>query len=294
VPVPPRRVPSRLEVPSTRRTAGTAGLSDWHLRHRDITRLSRDTYVSTADAAALRTRLPAILMTAPQGAALSHHTAAAMWKVEIPLEPAGDVVHLTVPPGSKARNRRDRRLHRTALAPDDIERRWGFWATTPERTWRDLAAVLEPAALLAVTDQLLQVLCRPEQLQAALARRPTGPGAARARRVLAVADPLADSPMESVLRWLLHEAGLPRPVLQHRALDDRERQIGFGDLAWPDRKVLIEFDGDHHRNRSTFVADLRRQNRLVLEGWTVLRFSSADVLGRPEEVVAAVQRALAR
>jgi very-short-patch-repair endonuclease len=58
--------------------------------------------------------------------------------------------------------------------------------------------------------------------------------------------------------------------------------------------VLIEFDGDHHRNRSTFVADLRRQNRLVLEGWTVLRFSSADVLGRPEEVVAAVQRALAR
>jgi very-short-patch-repair endonuclease len=31
---------------------------------------------------------------------------------------------------------------------------------------------------------------------------------------------------------------------------------------------------------------------LVLEGWTVLRFSSADVLGRPEEVVAAVRRAL--
>nr|WP_246324912.1 DUF559 domain-containing protein [Petropleomorpha daqingensis] len=75
-------------------------------------------------------------------------------------------------------------------------------------------------------------------------------------------------------------------------MDERGRQIGFGDLAWPDRKVLIEFDGDHHRERKTFVDDLRRQNRLVLEGWTVLRFSSADVLGRPEEVVAAVRRAL--
>jgi hypothetical protein len=248
--------------------------------------------VSALDAATLRTRLPAILMTAPQGAVVSHHTGAAVWKVDIPLQSESDVVHLTVPPGSKARNRSDRRIHRSALPPDDIERRWGCRVTTPERTWRDLAAVLEPAALLAVTDQLLDVLCRPADLERALARRPTGRGAARARRVLAVADPKVDSPMESVLRWLLHEAGLPRPVLQYRAVDDRRRQIGFGDLAWPERRVLIEFDGDHHRERTVFVHDLRRQNRLVLEGWTVLRFSSADVLGRPDEVVAAVRRAL--
>jgi len=290
--VPRRPVPSRLQNPSTRRAAEAAGLSDWHLRHEDITRLSRDTYLTAADAAELRTRLPAILMTAPPGAVISHHTAAAMWKVDIPLQPDSDVVHLTVPPGSKARNRSDRRIHRVPLAREGVERRWGLWVTTPERTWRDLAAVLEPTALLAVTDQLLQVLCRPESLQAALERRPAGPGAARARRVLAVADPKVDSPMESVLRWLLHEARLPRPVLQYRALDDRGRQIGFGDLAWPDLQVLIEFDGDHHRDRKTFVDDLRRQNRLVLEGWTVLRFTSADVLGRPAEVVAAVRRAL--
>ncbi|MGY1839043.1 MULTISPECIES: endonuclease domain-containing protein [unclassified Modestobacter] len=65
-------------------------------------------------------------------------------------------------------------------------------------------------------------------------------------------------------------------------------------MAWPERKVLVEFDGDVHRERRVFVADLRRQNRLVLEGWVVLRFSSADVLGRPQEVVAAVARALGR
>ena len=99
--------------------------------------------------------------------------------------------------------------------------------------------------------------------------------------------------MESVLRWLLHAAGLPRPVLQYRVRDDSGRQIGFGDLAWPAKKVLVEFDGDVHRERGVFVRDLRRQNRLVLAGWTVLRFSSADVLGRPQEVVAAVRLALA-
>jgi hypothetical protein len=152
--------------------------------------------------------------------------------------------------------------------------------------------VLPPAALLAVTDQLLDVLCRPADLQRALDQAPDGRGSARCRRVLAVADPRVVSPMESVTRWLLHDAGLPRPTLQHRALDDRGRLIGFGDMAWPDRKVLVEFDGDVHRERRVFVADVRRQNRLVLEGWIVLRFSGADVLGRPDEVVAAVRRAL--
>jgi very-short-patch-repair endonuclease len=56
--------------------------------------------------------------------------------------------------------------------------------------------------------------------------------------------------------------------------------------------VLVEFDGDVHRDRAVFVADLRRQNLLVAAGWTILRFSSADILGDPHRVVAAVRAAL--
>jgi Protein of unknown function (DUF559) len=276
----------------TRPDARAQGITDWHLRHPDAVRLSRDTYLSRSDDGDLRTRLPAILMTAPAGSVISHQTAAALWRVEIPMAPPEQPAHLTVPPGSKARNRRDRRVHRGHLRPEDVETWWGMPVTTPARTWRDLGAALEPAALLAVTDQLLGFLCRPADLQQALTRTPSGRGAARCRRVLAVADPRVDSPMESVTRWLLHAAGLPRPVLQYRALDDRGRQIGFGDMAWPEHKVLVEFDGNVHRERRVFVDDLRRQNRLVLEGWIVLRFTSADVLGRPDEVVAAVRRAL--
>ncbi|MGY1748879.1 DUF559 domain-containing protein [Modestobacter sp. SYSU DS0511] len=283
-----------MRGPSTRAAARAAGITDWQLRHPDVVRLSRDTYLPRSDDADLRTRLPAVLLTAPPGAVISHHTAARLWRIEIPLASPSRVAQLTVPAGSRARNRADRRLHRAPLPPEDVARWWGMPVTTPARTWRDLAAELKPAALLAVTDQLLDVLCRPAELQAALQRRPTGRGAARARQVLPVADPRVDSPMESVLRWLLHEAGLPRPALQHQVRDDAGRQIGFGDLAWPDEKVLVEFDGDVHRERRVFVTDLRRQNRLVLEGWVVLRFSSADVLGRPQEVVTAVRRALRR
>lgn len=64
------------------------------------------------------------------------------------------------------------------------------------------------------------------------------------------------------------------------------------DLAWPERKVLVEFDGNVHRDRKVFVDDLRRQNALVLAGWTVLRFTSADVLGRCRQVIVAIRAAL--
>jgi very-short-patch-repair endonuclease len=97
--------------------------------------------------------------------------------------------------------------------------------------------------------------------------------------------------MESVLRWLLLEAGLPEPVLQQVVRVDG-RFVGQVDMSWPDRKVLVEFDGDVHRERRVFVDDLRRQNGLVLAGWTILRFSSADVLGRPEQVLATIRAAL--
>ncbi len=56
--------------------------------------------------------------------------------------------------------------------------------------------------------------------------------------------------------------------------------------------MVVEFDGDLHRERDVFVQDLHRQNRSVAAGWTVLRFTSADVLGRPDDVVVAIRAAL--
>jgi very-short-patch-repair endonuclease len=143
-----------------------------------------------------------------------------------------------------------------------------------------------------VTDQLLQFLCTADDLDRELTRRPSGRGSARARLVLPEGDARSESPMESILRWVLHAAGLPRPELQYVVRSAAGEFLGRADMAWPARKVLVEFDGDLHRDRGVFVADLRRQNRLVAEGWIVLRFTSADVLGRPEHVVATIRRSL--
>lgn len=56
--------------------------------------------------------------------------------------------------------------------------------------------------------------------------------------------------------------------------------------------MLVEFDGNVHRERRVFVEDLRRQNGLVLADRTVLRFISADVLGRPRQVIATIRAGL--
>ncbi|HEY4631300.1 MAG TPA: DUF559 domain-containing protein, partial [Blastococcus sp.] len=64
------------------------------------------------------------------------------------------------------------------------------------------------------------------------------------------------------------------------------------DMAWPEHRVVVEFDGDVHRERAVFVRDLRRQNGIMLAGWQLLRFTSADVLGRPNAVLSTVGTAL--
>jgi hypothetical protein len=273
--------------------AREAGITDRQLQHPAVAHLSRDTYLPRAVAGELSARLAAVLLTAPPGAVVSHATAAALWGVAVPLQAEGSgSVDLTVPMSSRSESRRDRRVHRTPLPDDDRTRRGALPVTTPARTWRDLAGVLTPPALLAATDQFLARWVTRDELARQLQERPTGRGSARAREVLPIADPRAESPMESVLRWLLHEAGLPAPELQYVVRDVAGVPLGRADLAWPDRRVLVEFDGDVHRERDVFVNDLRRQNRLVAAGWTVLRFSSADVLGRPADAVAEIRRAL--
>ncbi|TFV60184.1 DUF559 domain-containing protein [Geodermatophilus sp. DF01-2] len=268
-------------------------MSDWHLRHRGVVRMSRDTYLPRASVDDVRSRVAAVLLGAPASAVVSHLTAASLWGFEVPLVRNDPRVHLTVPPGVGIRHRADRRVHRAALADWQIARRAGFRVTSPGRTWLDLAASLPPAALLAATDQMLARRYPRVAFERLLEARRGARGVRTARRVLPVADRRAGSPMESVLRWFVHEAGLPAPDLQYVVRDAAGAFLGKVDMAWPEQRVLVEFDGDVHRERRVFVEDVRRQNGLVLTGWTVLRFTSADVLGRPERVLEVLRTALA-
>ena len=290
MPTPP--VPPRVARPLDRAGARLAGISDWQLRHRETLRPSRNTYLPRSDALDLRRRIDAVLLGAPRSAVVSHLTAAAVWGFEVPLVADDGLIHLTVPPGARVRSRADRRIHCSEVPAAETRALRGRTLTSPSRTWLDLAGGVPPAALLAVTDQMLARGFPSDEFPRILARAAGRRGVAAARRILPFADPLAGSPMESVLRWLILDAGLPRPVLQYVVRDGHGRFLGQVDLAWPEQRVIVEFDGDLHRDRRVFVNDVRRQNGIVLGGWQILRFTSADVLGRDRTTVGIIAGAL--
>jgi hypothetical protein len=76
-----------------------------------------------------------------------------------------------------------------------------------------------------------------------------------------------------VLR-IVRDLGLPEPRLNHRVcVGERVRYL---DLAWPELKVAVEFDGFvPHSTRRVFDDDRARQNALVADRWTVFRVTAA-------------------
>lgn len=125
VPTPP--VPPRIRRPTDRAGARADGVSAWQLRHLEIVRSSRDTYLPSAMAQDVHARVAAVLLGAPSTAIVSHRTAASLWGFEIPLVAEDHRVHLTVPPSSKIRSRPDRQVHCAALeswragrSPDEV------------------------------------------------------------------------------------------------------------------------------------------------------------------------------
>ncbi len=96
--------------------------------------------------------------------------------------------------------------------------------------------------------------------------------------------------METRLRWLLMQAGLPKPQVQVDLHNASGRFIGRADLYYPQARLVIEYDGANHRDRMT--EDLRRQNAILGAGYQLLRFAAADLNQRPETAVAQVTRLL--
>jgi very-short-patch-repair endonuclease len=60
----------------------------------------------------------------------------------------------------------------------------------------------------------------------------------------------------------------------------RQEQIGdyIVDFVCYDRKLIIELDGGHHNQDETKEKDIKRQNWLIDEGFTVIRFWNSEVM----------------
>lgn len=152
--------------------------------------------------------------------------------------------------------------------------RAGMPVTTPQRTSWDLAQWLTVEEAVAVIDGLLrQRLVNPTELRDLAYARVGARGWKRMLRVAGLADAGAGSPQESRLRVRLVLAGLPPPVSQF-VVERDGRFIARLDLAWPEWKVAVEYDGLWHHDPEQFHRDRQRLNRLLGEDWIVLHVTA--------------------
>ena len=156
----------------------------------------------------------------------------------------------------------------------------------------DLARRLPlPEAVVCVDAMLAARLLATADLRESARRRPGWTGLPQLGKVLLLCHAGAESPQESRLRLILLARGLPRPVSQYEVRTASGPFVARLDLAYTEHKLGVEYDGDHHRGRGAFQADLRRINALRARGWTVLRFAARD-LREPVRLIATVRAAL--
>jgi hypothetical protein len=215
---------------------------------------------------------------------------------------SGEEVHVTVPYSvARSSHGRDVIPHRFVLPEADIgEVPFGTGqialATSLERTVADCARTLDVERAAIVGDHALRLGVRPEGIRAAAERTGASRGLRRVERLVGLLDGRLESPGETRTRLALLAAGLPAPELQYEI--PTAEGLFRADFAWPDRCVILEFDGeakyfDYRPAGEALLAERRRESALTADGWTVVRarWAELSVPGAiPAKVLAAFER----
>ena len=191
-------------------------------------------------------------------------------------------------------SQRNLRVHCLRLNQSEIElHASGFRITTKPRTALDLlSTVAIPEALDLWAWVSSRGILDRDALEAATARRERWHGRPQLGQLLALVGGGAVSGAEFVLHRLLREAGIDGWTAGAR-LVDQQGVIVVVDVHFDGTRVVVEVDGYRsHSSKRSFVNDRRRQNRLIMAGYNVLRYTWDDLHDRPAEVIAEIRAAL--
>lgn len=266
----------------------------------------------------LMDRCRAAALVLPESAVFSHDTALHLGGWLTPnvgdgparystREPNASVpIHVTVPRLHVRPQGRGVVGHRSDLSPDDILDMNGLRVTSPWRTWCDLADGASEVDLVILADALRKRFGNGAyRLETQLGTWSGRRGLRSLRRALSRSRDGVDSPMETRLRLIFEDAGLPEPVVNRWVTRDHGDPIHCPDLSWPAWRVAADYDGGHHADRDS-ENDVRRRRasdwrqrqdtsrRDLLEevGWILRVFTSFDVFRAPERAVERMRTAL--
>jgi very-short-patch-repair endonuclease len=257
--------------------ARAAGFSRDAVRHRILTGrwrvLARGIYAIAGVPETTEQRVVAAML--PFGSRVVAASRTAAWLTGVFSDP-GDLIYLLLPRGQHRALRKGIVISEASLLRSDVRTSRGIRVTCPNRTIVDLAGILSEQGLeKALDDAVLLGQTTVPSLEHYIAKRRLQhrPGMATLRRLLddrRIGVPQRE--LEKLFIRRLRSSGLPQP----------KRQVPCGkwfiDFAYPARRLAVELDGRaYHFDGRSFRDDPRRQNAIVLAGYTVLRFTWDDL-----------------
>ncbi len=232
----------------------------------------------------------AAVLAVGKAAYVSHGSAATLWGLHDRLP--GDI-EVTVVGRDAGRRRAGVRVHSLAsLDAADTSHRHRIPVTTSARALLDVTPRLTARELERAFDRVLkQRITTRHAVAEAVARSPRRPGARRLA-ALAAGELRVPADTRSVaeerLLALIRAGGLPAPEINAR--------IGpyTVDVLWRTQRLVVEIDGyAFHSTRWSFESDHERDLVLGAAGFTVMRFTSEQVLRQPESVLVRLTQRLA-
>jgi hypothetical protein len=227
------------------------------------------------------------------------------------------IIQLAVVPGTSLRHRRatanPRATRRPAhgsptvtvrqcfVSPTEVMTVDGLRLTTLQRTLADAALDLPRTHALCLLDSALSSgKATADDLVGIGAECAGRPGVRRLRELLPLADGRAQSPLETRIRLLCIDAGMPPDDLQYPVRDKWGHLLGLGDLAWwrgRARPLVVEADGvEPHSLPAALFRDRHRANDFALADVDLIRFTWADTRRQvyiPRTVRSALDRSAA-
>ncbi len=274
------------------------GVSRRRTESSDLTTPSRGIRVPWSTTQHLADSLRPLIAVTP-GSVIGFSTAAALWGIPLPVEADKSLaVHLICPRGTTGPRRTGVCGHSMTLRTTEATVLQGIALTTPARTWFDLAQLLRLDDLVAAGDYLVNrnkrifgeertALSSVEELTQLLETRKRARGVRTARAALPLIRVGCDSAPETMLRLALVRAGLPEPVLGWIITDESGGHVVWPDLAYPEYKVAIQYDGAHHFERGQQELDIARSEATARAGWTpiIITARMMDAFGSAAAVV---------
>ncbi|WP_022890015.1 endonuclease domain-containing protein [Agromyces italicus] len=233
------------------------------------------------------------------GEAYSHATAALLYGAPLPSWAAAvRPLHVLSPTVTRPRTRGT--VGHRAMRAFPVSLRLGLPVVTPADMWMQSAGTLGHRDLVAVGDFLVTgrlhgraaegPFCTPAELVAVVERSTGRRGLASARRALEQIRVGAASRPETLLRLVVVEAGLPEPAIGPPVIVAGGLVL-HPDLAYPDLRIAIEYEGAGHRDAGRWERDIERRELFEDAGWRVIRITKTALFENPEGIVRRIREA---